>query len=201
MAIANWDSALNDIEKRQKIIAVYNKFWKELYVVAFRRLQCEENAEDILQDLFLSLLEKDVVLDHEPSVRAFLHSRLKSRIIDYYRHQVVQAAYRQQHMATAEPAASCTDTQVLVRELDSVVRQEIDRLPTKMREIFLLSREESLSNEEIASRLDISGKTVRNQLSTALKKIRVTVQEHYSVNLDTMTICLLAVLSAFGLPT
>lgn len=172
---------MKPIDKRQRIIVIYTKFWKELYVTAFRRLQNEENTEDILQDLFLSLLEKDVVLDNEQSVRAFLHTRLKSRIIDFYRKETLRTAYKAQQNQVPEPDVAHTDTRLLTRELETVVQQQIDKLPTKMREIFRLSREESLSNDEIASRLDISGKTVRNQLSTALKKIRTTVHEYSAV--------------------
>lgn len=187
---------MKQIDKRQRIIVIYNKFWKELYVTAFRRLQSEENTEDILQDLFLSLLEKDVVLDNDPSIRAFLHTRLKSRIIDFYRRETLRTTYQEQQTQVREPDLVYTDTQLLTHELETVVRQEIDKLPTKMREIFRLSREESLSNEEIATRLDISGKTVRNQLSTALKKIRTTVHEYYAVNLDTTILSLIITLSA-----
>lgn len=181
MTTENGGVALKPIDKRQRIIVIYTKFWKELYVTAFRRLQSEENTEDILQDLFLSLLEKDVVLENEQSVRAFLHTRLKSRIIDFYRKETLRTTYKAQQTQVPEPDVAYTDTRLLTRELETVVQQQIDKLPTKMREIFRLSREESLSNDEIASRLDISGKTVRNQLSTALKKIRTTVHEYSAV--------------------
>lgn len=180
MTTGNGGVALKQIDKRQRIIIIYNKFWKELYVTAFRRLHSEENTEDILQDLFLSLLEKDVVLDNDQSVRAFLHTRLKSRIIDFYRREALQTTYKEQ-AHVQEPDVVYTDTRLLTQELETVMQQEIDKLPTKMREIFRLSREESLTNEEIATRLDISGKTVRNQLSTALKKIRITVHEYCAV--------------------
>ena len=169
------------LDKRQRIIVIYNKFWKELYVTAFRRLQSEENTEDILQDLFLSLLEKDVFLNNEQSVRSFLHTRLKSRIIDFYRRETLRTSYKERQTQVCEPDVVYTDTRLLTQELETVVQQEIDKLPPKMREVFRLSREEGLSNEEIATRLDISGKTVRNQLSTALKKIRTTVHEYCMV--------------------
>jgi DNA-directed RNA polymerase specialized sigma24 family protein len=67
-------------EKNQLIEKIYDKFWKELYIVAFRRLRSEEDVEDILHDIFLSLLEGDIKLENDASMRAFLHQRLKSRI-------------------------------------------------------------------------------------------------------------------------
>jgi len=65
-----------------------------------------------------------------------------------------------------------TDSYIREKELAAIIEKEIYNLPSKMREIFLLSRKDNLSNNEIAARLDISEKTVRNQLSTALKTLK-----------------------------
>lgn len=157
---------------------MYNKFWKELYLVAFRRLGDEAPVEDILQDLFLSLLEGQYDLENENAVRALLHTRLKSRIIDFFRKELLKMNFESQETSKTEADSLSSDHRLMTRELESVVMQEINKLPERMKEIFLLSREEMLTNEEIASRLNISGKTVRNQLSTALNRIRLTVRTY-----------------------
>ncbi|AOM79381.1 sigma-70 family RNA polymerase sigma factor [Pedobacter steynii] len=164
--------------KKQYITNVYNKFWKELYLVAFRRLGDEAQVEDILQDLFLSLLEGQYDLENENAVRALLHTRLKSRIIDFFRKELLKMNFESQETSRTEADSLSSDHRLMTRELESVVMQEINKLPERMKEIFLLSREEMLTNEEIASRLNISGKTVRNQLSTALNRIRLTVRTY-----------------------
>ncbi|WP_146186689.1 sigma-70 family RNA polymerase sigma factor, partial [Pedobacter sp. HMWF019] len=163
---------------------MYNKFWKELYILAFRRLQNEEHVEDILQDLFLSLLESDFDFENETSIRALLHTRLKSRIIDFYRRELLKLSFENQQALQSEIDDTSCDTRLMSRELESIVMQEINSLPEKMKEIFLLSREEMLSNGEIATRLNISNKTVRNQLSAALKRIRVTVKNYSTGELE-----------------
>lgn len=186
---------MEQIDYRRRITTIYNKFWKELYVVAYRRLQSEENTEDILQDLFLSLLERDINLDNEQSVRALLHKRLKSRIIDFFRKEVIIATYQDYSLRTPYEV-SYSDTELMNRELENIVQQEIRNLPEKMKEIFLLSREEHLSIEEIARRLEITEKTVRNQLSTALKRIKTTIHRYKAVELNTSTINVFITLSA-----
>ncbi|WP_132225559.1 RNA polymerase sigma factor [Albibacterium bauzanense] len=175
---------------------MYNKFWKELYIAAFRRLQSEENAEDILQDVFLSLLESDFDFENEQSVRALLHKRLKSRIIDFFRKEILKTSFENQKILQNDYDDTYSDTWLLSNELEFIVQQEINNLPEKMKEIFLLSREERLSNEEIATRLKVSGKTVRNQLSTALKKIRATIHKYNSVELNPSIVNIFITLSA-----
>ena len=68
------------ISNKEFITNIYNKFWKELYIVAYRRLRSEQDVEDLLQDLFISLLDGNIKLENEYFIRAFLHKRLKSRI-------------------------------------------------------------------------------------------------------------------------
>lgn len=182
--------------KKQYITNVYNKFWKELYLVAFRRLGDEAQVEDILQDLFLSLLEGQYDLENENAVRALLHTRLKSRIIDFFRKELLKMNFESQETSKTEADSLSSDHRLMTRELESVVMQEINKLPERMKEIFLLSREEMLTNEEIASRLNISGKTVRNQLSTALNRIRLTVRTYSTGEPELASVTIIIALAA-----
>ncbi|WP_090783475.1 RNA polymerase sigma factor [Pedobacter sp. ok626] len=185
--------------KKQYITDMYNKFWKELYIVAFRRLRDEAQVEDMLQDLFLSLLEGDYNLENENAVRALLHTRLKSRIIDFFRKELLKINFENHEAGKSQADPHSSDDHLMGRELESVVMSEINRLPEKMKEIFLLSREEMLSNEEIASRLNISGKTVRNQLSTALNRIRLAVRQYGSAELRPASVTVIITIAALML--
>lgn len=185
--------------KQDYITGMYNKFWKELYIVAFRRLRDEAQVEDMLQDLFLSLLEGDYNLENENAVRALLHTRLKSRIIDFFRKEILKIGFENYEAAKGQTDPHSSDDRLMGQELESVVMREIARLPEKMKEIFLLSREEMLSNEEIASRLNISSKTVRNQLSTALSRIRLTVSQYGSAELKPASVTVIITIAALML--
>jgi RNA polymerase sigma factor (sigma-70 family) len=171
-------------EKRQIVSELYEKFWKELYIVAFRRLGSEEEVEDILHDIFLSLLTEDVLLDNDTSVRAFLHLRLKSRIINHYRKQLVRSSFAKDEQYRMD--ISTSDNYTLHRELEGIVQEEIAKMPGKMKEIFLLSRNNQLSNEEIATQLNLSNQTVRNQISMAIKRIRLAVQGYHHPAINTI---------------
>ncbi|TZF81341.1 hypothetical protein FW774_18890 [Pedobacter sp. BS3] len=56
---------------------VYNTYWKELYIVTYRRLKSEEDVEDILQDIFVSIIQNPAILEREGSIRAYLHQALQ----------------------------------------------------------------------------------------------------------------------------
>jgi len=182
-------------EKRQFIEKIYGRFWKELYVVAYRRLQSEQDVEDILQDIFLSLLTGDVILDNDESVRAFLHLRLKSRIINFFRRQLLTEFYEEQELTASELSDTDSETRLMSQELEAIVQEEIDRMPEKMKQIFLLSRNEFLTSEEIATRLNLSNQTVRNQISSAIKRIRVTVKVYSQAELSTTSLNILITIS------
>jgi RNA polymerase sigma-70 factor (ECF subfamily) len=176
---ADYQAGAMQEEKKQLVERIYDKFWKELYVIAFRRLRSEEDVEDILQDIFLSLLTGDVKLNNDESIRAFLHQRLKSRIINFYRKQLVHLTYKDNESLKTELSDTDSETRMMTRELETLVQQEIDRMPEKMKAIFLLSRNELKTTEEIATQLNLSNQTVRNQISSAIKRIRVAVN-HYN---------------------
>ena len=194
------NSSLSHTSQKELITNVYNKFWKELYIVAYRRLQSEQDVEDLLQDLFISLLDGQVVLESEHNLRAFLHKRLKSRIIDFYRKALLKNTFElHESPLTEEASMEQTDTRLLHRELEEIVKREIENMPEKMKEIFLLSREEQLSNEQIAQQLNLSNQTVRNQVSTALKRIRTSVESYQSDALQPSAFNLVVVIATLTL--
>lgn len=182
--------------KRRLISELYEKFWKELYTVAFRRLRSEEDVEDMLHDIFISLFASDITLDNVDSARALLHQRLKSRIINFHRKQFMVIAFREQESLKSELADADSETRLMSRELEEVVKHEIDRMPEKMKEIFLLSRNELLTNEEIASQLNLSNQTVRNQISNAIKRVRTAVQVYGKDEFSTTALNLLITISS-----
>lgn len=162
---------------------IYEQYWQELYEVAFRRLATPQDAEDILQDVFLSLLKNPAVLQKDGSIRAWLHRALKGKIIDCYRRSLVQEAYVANTEVTAVRYTAHPDDQLMKKELEALLETEISKMPEKMKTVFLLSRKKMLSNEEIATELALSDQTVRNQISAAIKRIRLALR-HYNLAED-----------------
>ncbi|AKD05225.1 sigma-70 family RNA polymerase sigma factor [Pontibacter korlensis] len=164
-----------------KIEEIYSQYWRELYVAAFRRLRSEEEVEDILQDIFLSLVQKPEVLDKEGSVKAYLHQALKYKIIDFYRKDQLRHSFALEELQATKHAGTTSDELLLAEELELCVQEEVSRMPEKMQQVYLLSRKESMSIEQIAEQLGISNQTVKNQISSALRRLRTRLSDYTSL--------------------
>ncbi|MBC9909879.1 sigma-70 family RNA polymerase sigma factor [Chitinophaga varians] len=184
----------NGEQSRPHFDKVYELYWKELYETACRRVSAPD-AEDILQELFLSLLKNPSVMAGEGSIRAYLHKALKGRIIDYYRKSLLKEAFERSSALMAPRYITHPDAHLMHKELETLLEKEISSMPERMQTVFLMSRKRMLSNEEIAQELAISHQTVRNQISAAIKRIRSALHRYNLAN-DTSTYMIVAVTAA-----
>src|SRR5690606_16164378 len=72
---------------------IYNTYWRELYIVAYRKIGRRAEVEDLLQDIFLSVAERLEILEKRGSIRYYLHRALKYKIIDFYRKESVKKTF------------------------------------------------------------------------------------------------------------
>ncbi|MGN6509367.1 MAG: RNA polymerase sigma-70 factor [Chitinophaga sp.] len=168
------DTILLDLMKAEDHRAfdeLYDRHWKALYQTAYAILRDENACMDILQDIFVWLWEHrgHLVLT---TVRGYLTMAVKYKASNYLRRLNRQRLFTGE-MATPEPAPANGELSVELKELKALVIHFTEHLPGRCKEVFLLSRNEYLSNREIAQRLGISEKTVENQITTALKRLRV----------------------------
>lgn len=130
-------------------------------------------AEEIVQDIFVYFWENREKLKINTSVKSYLFSASKFKSLNLLRDtrtqkKIVEKIRRIEPIQTHEHESSYIDTNEFRKILDLAV----DQLAPKCREIFLLSKQKELSNKEIAEQLGISVKTVENQMTIALKKLR-----------------------------
>ena len=145
---------------------LYNRYWLELYNKAYQRLQNKEQVEDIIQDVFVKLWVRraEVTIDN---VQAYLHTAIRFGILNYMERKTGPKSFLDLFDAIAySPAA---DEVILEKELLVLISAYIDSLPNKRQKIFLMHMKENLSTLEIAERLNISQKTVQNQLATSMQ--------------------------------
>ena len=175
------DIILIDLLKRDNMAAfneLYCRHWEMLYDIAYKKIKDTEDAKDIVHDIFLQLWNNRASLNVQSSFSGFLFITLKNKIIDKQRLTINRL---NKHNEIAGKTVIHQDTvydQVYYNELNNFLTQEVNQLPEKMKEIYRLSREENLSPEEIANRLSISTQTAKNQLTTALKRLRQKISKH-----------------------
>ena len=156
---------------------VYRRYWSLLYIAACKVLHEEDEAKDIVQEIFLSFLHKGRELTLTTSLSSYLYQAVRYKVLDRIRHLQVKDKHFDSLAQHAETATSPADIELLEKELVEKMEQAILLLPDKMRVVFELSRHESLSHKEIARLLQISDKTVKKQIANALKILKVKLIE------------------------
>ncbi len=168
--------------------------FEEIYISYFSRMKyfaqeyvlSEEDAENIVQDVFTELWERKILLTYNINLIAFLFTAIKNRCIDHLRHKItVRDAVNQiqeEYQITLKVKLASLELfdQSLFSEEDveRVVSEVINSLPEKCREIFIKSKIEGKKQKDIAQELNISLKTVENQMNIAYKKLKKELQDY-----------------------
>ncbi|MES2109925.1 MAG: RNA polymerase sigma-70 factor [Bacteroidota bacterium] len=155
---------------------IYERYWSVLFLHARNLLRDNEEARDIVQELFTSLWQRSNSIEAtNTSLSAYLYKATRNKVFDHLKHKKVVKDYLDSLNEFLEEGTIETDTLVREKELAAVIEKEIALLPKKMRVIFELSRKQHLSYQQIAGQLDISEHTVKSQVSNALRILRTKV--------------------------
>lgn len=165
----------------QRAFAIlFDRHWKKLYHTALNVVEDRDAAEDIVQDCFISLWEKSSH-KHIDNVGGYLFKSVKYACFMYLRSGTISRKYLDHINKVAFD--NSTEEDFYAQELQEVLDSSIATLPEKCREIFYLSRFEFLPNKQIAEQLQISPKTVENQITKALRILRLSVNKLISFTL------------------
>jgi len=158
-------------------ILAFNALFKEysgrLYRFAHGYLKSKEEAEELVQEVFLRIWEKRKDLKEELSFRSFLFTIAFNIIRKHFRTKVQLNKYFQTFKI--EEQDNITVQNINYNSQHKYITELVDLLPGRRKEIFIKSRFEGLSIQEIARELNISHKTVENQLSDAIRFIRTRI--------------------------
>lgn len=157
---------------------LYNRHWAGLVDAAYRRLQSSQRAEDLVQDLFVSLYQKRTSIEFTVSLQAYLNQALKYKILNEFRSDNTRNTYQKAVFFSPvckNDFASALEAKELHRKIDMI----LESLPEKCRKVFLLSRRENRSNKEISQSLSISLSTVEKHIGRALKTLRNALPEYH----------------------
>jgi RNA polymerase sigma-70 factor (ECF subfamily) len=152
---------------------IYDRYKNLLYNHAYKKLGDPEEVKDVLQELFTNLWNKRVDIPVAMNLSGYLYAGIRNRILNLLSHKEVENKYLTSIQQYTQEGDYSTDLVIREKEMADLIQKEIDQLPPKMREVFLLSRKENLSHHEIAEQLSISEQTVAKQVTNALRILRV----------------------------
>lgn len=155
--------------------SIYDRYWPSIFYFVRKFIPDTSQAEDITAETFIKLWQRRENFDNEKSIVSFLHITARNASIDWLRSEKRQIHNREEllyqlQQGKDEPLEDDIRTEVL-----RLVQQEIEKLPPKIKRVFVLSYIEGKTNEEIAALLGINNQSVRNHKTRAVKLIRLAI--------------------------
>lgn len=175
-----WEEVANGSSAAFSLL--FDRYWSIIYKTVFSYIKDGAQSEEITHDIFLNLWRGRHTLIIQ-SFPAYLRAAARYHVYRFMKSAKTSPIdYIDDWEAISAPeVTNAGDEKIAVAELETDMDGLLAALPPRCREIFLLSRKENLSNDEIAGRLGISRRSVENQITLALKHLRV--------QLNLLTIC------------
>ncbi|MDR2282153.1 MAG: RNA polymerase sigma-70 factor [Sphingobacterium sp.] len=153
---------------------IYSRYIKLLYTFALKRLPNEQEVEDILHEVFMSLWNKKAELDENQPIAPYLYNAIRYQVLNIFSRKKITDRYLDSFNQFLLNEYQVDETDHLIRhnELAALIENEIEALPKKMREVFNLSRKVGYSRKQIAEELGISEETVKSHMHHALKILK-----------------------------
>ena len=163
---------------QKSVDLLFDNYYTYLCNVIYRVINDAGYAEDIVQEIFSDIWRKRESINIQSSLRAYLRRAAVNRSLNHIRKQRMKFDENEEAIVDIESDTIDGQKEMEKDELEKRIHDCIDSLPPKCKLVFSMSRFENMSYQEIADHLDISIKTVENQISKALRILRATVQPY-----------------------
>lgn len=161
---------LNDSDKKSFALLV-DKYHHQLCLYALHLTNDRDESKDIVQNVFLRLWQQRHRLENVTNIKSFLYSAVYNGFLNYLRDRKNLLDIEKVQISEIDSIAHSDSEDLINRQL-KVVKKQIEKLPPKCKRVFLLSKQEGLTNIEIADFMGISEKTVENHISKAFRRLR-----------------------------
>lgn len=168
------------VDDAQAFTTLYNRYRDKLYSFALDLSHSEDKAKDVVHDVFAQLWERRASLSGREILGSYLFTMTRNRRIDQLRRFSKETLILAE-LAREQPSPPPGPDALLdYQEMQAALRSVIRELPPRQQEVYAMRREQGLSYDEIAARLDLSPATVENHFTRALQNIRSLLHRHFT---------------------
>lgn len=163
---------------------IYERYFRRLYGFVLKYIKRKEDAEEIVQEVFVKIWESRNKIDVYASFESFLFTIAYNSTISMLRKKANETKYIE-YLKSLQDNSNSPDLidEIHYKELNERVQTLLNKLTPRQKEIFLLSREEGLSHDEIAKKLDISVNTVKKHIANTLSFLKSRIDNTLVINL------------------
>lgn len=174
---------IGDSLKYKKVFEqVYARHFRKVQFYAYNYLKDSEKAENIAQDVFMTLWEQMDTVNEDGEVLPYLFVLTKYRCLNWLRREKHQSKYVAEKISSEDISIAAlsdsSSTSLYSKEVTELISRALTQMPEKVRETFVFSKVKDLKNKEIAQKQNISEKTVEYRMSYAYKILRKTLKDY-----------------------
>lgn len=159
--------------------ALFRTYCEDLCDVVLRQVHSPEVAEDLVHDIFCDLWDRRRRWDPKGPMKAYLYRAAYNKSLNWLKHHRVTRRRAAEEKHQERPSQESPEDAWRYRELDQAMQQAVEALPSRRRLVYQMARHQGMSYAEIAAALDISVKTVENQMGRALKLLRERLADFF----------------------
>jgi len=153
---------------KESFRGLFDKYAPKIFNFSLSYLKNKTDAEELVQDVFLKIWEKREILDTSQNIKAYIFKIAINTIYDFIRHKNIEYAFNDFAKVNYDKSSNSTWNKVIFNDMLSNLNELVAQMPEQRRRVFHLSKRKGLTNDEIAKKLNISKRTVENQLYRAI---------------------------------
>lgn len=168
-------------DNNEAFCSLYAKYRERIFYFVLTFLKSEDIAEDICQDVFTIIWKNRKFLNPNASFQSYLYTISRNRVLNFIRDNSQKQFVEDAILAEAIDSGDDTFEKISAEELEGILYKAIDSLSDRQKEIFDMSRNQGLSHQQIANKLNISPSTVNEHITNSLKIIQKYLNRHYNI--------------------
>lgn len=169
---------LQSIRTKAGFEQIFTSWYSQLCAYANGFLKDLDASEEVVQEVMVKIWTNRETLAINTSLRSYLFRSVRNGCLNVLKHIEIREAYKSYREREDSSLQRSHEEEVMISELEGKIRQAIDQLPMERRKVFIMSRYDGLTYQQIADTLGISVKTVENQMGKALKSLREELADY-----------------------